>query len=132
MTRSDLINSLGVGSRISHNALVAARHLENNKLMKNFDNVSDENVVSVSKGKQDDDEYERGDISINGCSDDKIIVPCKGNDIGGFYSAFCTLATSVEIATKVSYMFAADSMYLLNLFLHNNLLIILLNNIEQV
>ncbi len=122
MTRSDLINSLGVGSRLSDRAIVAARHLSsttsgtnNGRSQKESDSTNssfqdDDTSSSASSGKEDDESDDNDDTDID--SDDesdvqfgknKIVIPCKAKDIGGFYSAFCAIGTSVEIGTKVSH-----------------------------
>mmetsp|Transcript_12407 Transcript_12407/g.18792 ORF Transcript_12407/g.18792 Transcript_12407/m.18792 type:complete len:887 (+) Transcript_12407:81-2741(+) len=122
MTRSDLINSLGVGSRLSEKVLIAARHLNstassiNNGQSDKRSNSIDSNLhdddtsSSVSSEKEDyesDESDDNDDTDID--SDDenslqfsksKITIPCKATDVGGFYSAFCALGTSVEIGTK--------------------------------
>jgi hypothetical protein len=103
MTRADLINALGVGSKLSPSALSAARSLE--KYTRKNDDDDDDNdddndedgdSTSSEEGNSDDDDDE--DIEEGGLLK---IIPCTKQDIGGFYSAFCSLGTKVEIGTKV-------------------------------
>jgi len=124
MTRSDLINALGVGSRLSSDALMAARgiHTEelnrlkavNNKECKDNDksNHQEDDNESVSSSSSSDsssssstvsDNADDVDENINDDTDleeEKIIIPCTAKDIGGFYASLCTLGVAVEIGTK--------------------------------
>ena len=115
MTRSDLINSLGVGSRLSDKAIVAARRL-NNTTTTSTEN-DDDDSSSLSCGKEDDESYDddtdidSDDESCVQSAKNKIIIPCKAKDVGGFYSAFCALGTTVEIGTKVSVLDHEDLVF---------------------
>jgi hypothetical protein len=120
MTRSDLINSLGVGSRLSPEALAAVRNIDsaisggkghrdgiNEDDGNEDDNTSDESESDDdSESESDDDESESVDDDYN---TKKTVIPCKAADVGGFYSAFCSLGTSVEIGTKVSYIISKQN-----------------------
>jgi hypothetical protein len=132
MTRSDLINSLGVGSGLSSHALHSARTIEKlirgqnedtSKASKNDDDdnatSSDDDSVSStsSEESQEDpaDDIAGMDINHGNCEElDKttnvIQVPCQAKDLGSFYAALCALGVQVEIGTKVStkYTFTFD------------------------
>ena len=102
MTRSDLINSLGVGGRLSRRALGAARRLESdssggggdtNEEEESSDDSDDESTTCLEDLVEKDKESEE--------SESVVSCPCSAEDIGGFYSALCALAVGVEIGTKV-------------------------------
>jgi hypothetical protein len=104
MTRSDLINSLGAGGRLSRRALLAARMLGSEKAI-----VEDDDSYSDDTDSDDDDttstcSNEDNGIHLDGdetMKEQKLSCPCSVDDIGGFYSALCALAVGVEIGTKV-------------------------------
>jgi len=118
MTRSDLINSLGVGSRLSSHALHTARTIEkqmhghnedeNGSSSDNDDGSSFSGDISVSStSSEESQEGPANDIAemdINhGNNNEKsntIQVPCQAKDIGSFYSALCAIGEEVEIGTK--------------------------------
>jgi len=122
MTRSDLINSLGVGSRLSSHALHSARTIEKlirgqnedkTKASGNNDDSSsseDDSVSSTSSEESQEDpadDIAGMDINHGNCEElDKttnvIQVPCQAKDVGSFYAALCALGDQVEIGTKVS------------------------------
>ena len=130
MTRSDLINSLGVGSRLSSEFVTAARYLDTNS-GENRNNKGDLLNIHEEEGDEesdDDDDDSESDSDESSVDEDdnneeenesfitdsdskniksggwkKIVIPCKAQDIGGFYSSFCTLAKKIEIGTKVSF-----------------------------
>lgn len=96
MTRSDLINSLGVGSRLSSEAIAAARSLDHKLGYKqDIQSESDsDDSSSESEGEEDENAV--------------VDIPCGDQDVGSFYAAILALAKKVEIGTKVcaSYIFA--------------------------
>lgn len=124
MTRSDLINSLGVGSRLGPEFVTAVRYLDSNAggFRSNRgdlldideeerdggsddvdDSDSDESSVDEddNEGEEDESSFTNtASKNMKSSGEKKIVIPCKGQDIGGFYSAFCTLATKIEIGTK--------------------------------
>jgi len=120
MTRSDLINSLGVGSRLSSHALHSARTIEKlirgqnedkTKASGNNDDSSsseDDSVSSTSSEESQEDpadDIAGMDINHGNCEElDKttnvIQVPCQAKDVGSFYAALCALGDQVEIGTK--------------------------------
>ena len=119
MTRSDLINSLGVCSRLSHNALTVARFLEKKNLNgvgngeeeeeKEDDDDNEEEVESEeedesSTSSNDEEEEEEEEEEAEEEEEVEVFIPCKSKDIGGFYSAFCSLGSRIEIGTKVSFV----------------------------
>jgi hypothetical protein len=109
MTRSDLINSLAVGSRLSHDALKAARYIQKNGKVGQFPNINTNNDSNIDdesswSGSEDDNDSAGSITSENGsgCNEKpKVIIPCTGENIGGFYSAFCSLGKNIEVGTKV-------------------------------
>lgn len=107
MTRSDLINSLGVGSRLSSEAIAAARSLDHKLGYKqDIQSESDsDDSSSESEGEEDEDAV--------------VDIPCGDQDVGSFYAAILALAKKVEIGTKVcaSYIFVMyDSFYLMHAY----------------
>lgn len=131
MTRSDLINSLGIGSRISSKTARVIRALSSNQKQpktKNgnvFDSELDEDtdvddITSTSSSDtDDDDDYDTKNVVMkdeestledmvygdennkqDGSDIASINLPCRAQDIGGFYAALCALGTEVEIGTK--------------------------------
>lgn len=111
MTRADLINSLGVGSRLSSRARICARRLE--KAGDNDDSSADDDSdTQASDSSSDESDLPHQDIAemdVNDKdiasldTDDRIEVPCLAEDIGGFYSALVALGHQIEIGTKVSH-----------------------------
>ena len=131
MTRSDVINSLGAGSRLSQKAIHAARVIDRGNT--NGNQGEKESMMDMENDAYDDDDStcseedsvisttsdESGNdaandiagIDINAAlngsdgreSDRKVIrVPAQAKDIGSFYAAICALGEEVEIGTKVS------------------------------
>jgi hypothetical protein len=100
MTRADLINALGVGSKLSPSALIVARSLEESTRRKNDDDDDDEDGDSTSseEGNSDDDDDD-DDVDIGGGVLTNII-PYTKQGIGGFYSTFCSLGTKVKEPQK--------------------------------
>ena len=106
MTRSDLINSLGVGSRLSHDALLVARFLAGRNIVGGDDDDNDGNDDGGVEEKEDDATASTDDDEDDDDDDDEeIAIPCKSKDIGSFYSAFCSLGSKIEIGTKVCIFF---------------------------
>lgn len=106
MTRSDLINSLAVGSRLSHDALKAARYIQKKGQFPNINTKNDNDIDDESSwsGSDDDSDSTESITSANGSvskKEHKVIIPCTGENIGGFYSALCSLGKKIEIGTKV-------------------------------
>ena len=89
MTRSDLINSLGVGSRLSSEAIAAARILDHKLGYK-----QDIQSVSDSDDSSSESEEEEDENAV-------VDIPCSNQDVGSFYAAILALAKKVEIGTKV-------------------------------
>jgi len=133
MTRADLINSLGVG-RLTSTAVHAARHLSAYLGVAVESSASsdacEDGEEFVSDSDNDDDDDDDSDVAMSSSSDagddgrpltttpvfqnnktitaadsqEALLVPCRASDIGGFYSALCTLGIGINIGTKVSSM----------------------------
>jgi hypothetical protein len=108
MTRADLINSLGIGSRLSPQAILYAKKLDTND--GNDESSADDDSDTQTSDSLSDLPHQ--DIAEMGVNDDDIAskeseevvhVPCLAEDIGGFYSALVALGHEIEIGTKVSY-----------------------------
>jgi hypothetical protein len=109
MTRADLINSLGIGSRLSSRAIACAKKLGTNDV--NDENSSDDDSdTQVSDSSSDESDLPHQDIAEMDVNDnvasnesvELINVTCLSEDIGGFYSALVALGHEVAIGTKVS------------------------------
>jgi len=117
MTRSDLINSLGVGSRLSSHALHTARAVEKHIHGQNEDKTGindngddsslsgNDSVSSTSSEEsQDGPANDIAEMDINHEKNNEksniIKIPCRAKDVGSFYSALCALGLEVEIGTK--------------------------------
>jgi hypothetical protein len=128
MTRADIINGLGIG-HLSHRALQASKRLgttetslEKDKALENDDRSATSEDVEEEEGDDDaeaDSIDDRSDSSANeeGAGTDEqgddlstcgMGVPCRASDVGGFYSAFCSLGTGVTVGTKVSFIASVD------------------------
>ena len=109
MTRSDLINSLGAGGHLSKRALLAARIMGSEKVMSeekddSDDTDSDDEDDTTTTCSNEEDVKSSNASHLEGKSTgnvENLSCPCSVQDIGGFYSALCTLAVGVEIGTKV-------------------------------
>jgi hypothetical protein len=124
MTRADIINGLGIG-HLSHRALQASKRLgttepslEKDEALENDDRSATSEDVEQEEGDGDaeaDSSDDRSDSSAdeegNGTDEQEddlstgqMGVPCRASDVGGFYSALCSLGTGVTVGTKVSFM----------------------------
>lgn len=111
MTRADLINGIGIG-HLSHRALVASKGLaaagnnagSSNASGKEQDETMDDGDTVASEDDETSvDDYSDSSEAAEDESDDLIAgLPCRSLDIGGFYSALCSLGTQVCVGTKVS------------------------------
>jgi len=118
MTRSDLINSLGVG-RLSAKTITVAKLLDQKDRVdgigagiSSFPSESEDNNSEVCYSSSDSesfaettdsDEYSfknRSDGINDQMNESHYEVSCKAKDIGGFYSALCALGSGVEVRTK--------------------------------
>lgn len=107
MTRADLINSLGIGSKLSAPAILSARNLDvKDDLDDDIDD--DSNSSSTSDSSTHNSDSFENDIDEKSISKSvlhsTIDVHAMAEDIGGFFSAFVALGTWVEIGTKVSFL----------------------------
>jgi hypothetical protein len=120
MTRADIINGLGIG-HLSHRALQASKRLGTTETSLEKDESQDNDDISAtSEGaeqEEGDDEAEADSSDDSSAADDEGEVtdeqeddvgtggvPCRASDIGGFYSALCSLGTGVTVGTKVRYI----------------------------
>ena len=119
MTRADLINALGIG-RLSHRAHAASKRLIDPKDLPSVEEGGgdDDDTGSLEDTEDSDDYDETTDDDEEDPADDEngaepikieeendapkdIILPCCGQDIGGFYSALCSLGVGVNVGAKV-------------------------------
>lgn len=115
LTRADLINGLGIG-HLSHGALAASKRLAAESSTTAVTMESEEKQGEDGVGKEvadgdtvasedDDDETSVGDFSESSETPDEndfnAALPCRSLDIGGFYSALCSIGTQVSVGTKV-------------------------------
>jgi hypothetical protein len=119
MTRADIINGLGIG-HLSHRALQASKGLGTTETSLKKDESHDNDDVSATSEnaeqteRDDEEEVESSDDSseddegeVTDEQEDDLgtgAVPCRASDIGGFYSALCSLGTGVTVGTKVSFI----------------------------
>ena len=131
MTRADLINSLGIGrlSTRAHAASKRLRKLgsgsDGGSMEDDEDDEDDEEEEEEEEEEdQNEEEEEEGPVPMetsDGADDDEEIdeaddedvddpeenpgkqtrIPCREQDIGGFYSALCALGVGVNVGTKV-------------------------------
>jgi hypothetical protein len=119
MTRADIINGLGIG-HLSHRALQASKRLGTTVPSLEKDESQDNDDVSTTsedaEQREADDEAE-AEITDDSSADDEEevtdehedddgtgAVPCRASDIGGFYSALCSLGIGVAVGTKVNFI----------------------------
>lgn len=118
MTRADIINGLGIG-HLSHRALQASKRLGATETSLEKDESQDNDDVSASsenaEQREGDDEAEAESSDDSSVDDEGEVtdeqegdidtgaVPCRASDIGGFYSAICSLGTGVTVGTKVTF-----------------------------
>jgi hypothetical protein len=124
MSRADLINSLAAG-RISTKVIDAIRSFQitNKKPIESVHPPHQSEGEDPTESDTDSDSLFGDEDNINShelafmngdsgiCSsgilsqrdskNSSCLIPCRSSDIGGFYAAFCSLGTSVEVATKV-------------------------------
>ena len=123
MTRADIINGLGIG-HLSHRALQASKRLGTTETSLKMDEAldnDDRSATSEGVEEEEDDDAkadnvdDRSDSSADeeGTGTDEqeddlstcgMGVPCRASDVGGFYSALCSLGTGVTVGTKVSFI----------------------------
>lgn len=119
MTRADIINGLGIG-HLSHRALQASKRLGTTETSLEKDESQDNDDASATsenaEQREGDDEAEAESSDDSSVDDEGEVtdeqeddidtgaVPCRASDIGGFYSALCSLGTGVIVGTKVSFI----------------------------
>ena len=128
MTRADLINMLGVG-RAGHSNNPAG-HRQKRRVSSSTNSTSgtatsdddddegdeeedddddtqdddddlDEDVDEEEDEEEDEVDDSNGPVRQVSAADKDSVLSCKKNDIGGFYSALCTLGRGVKVGTKV-------------------------------
>ena len=111
MTRADVINGLGIG-HLSHRALQASKRLGQTESSSDKED-EEEDATSDDEQEEDDSSIERSESSdqagewTDGQEEEDVGavgtgIPCRASDIGGFYSALCSLGTGISVGTKVS------------------------------
>jgi len=113
MTRADMINGLGIG-HLSHRALLASRRLSGGNaesIASEEEEVHDGDTAATSEEEEESvadysESSEAVDEDETDAQEDDLSagLPCHTLDIGGFYSALCSLGTQVTVGTKVSYI----------------------------
>ena len=113
MSRADIINGLGIG-HLSQRALVASRRLagsdaESSASEREEEDVNDDDTAATSGEEESVGDFSESsqavavgddETDVQG-SDSSASLPCRTLDLGGFYSALCSLGTQVTVGTKV-------------------------------
>lgn len=112
MSRADIINGLGIG-HLSHRALVASRRLFSSNgesgASERIEEGYDDGTAATSGEEESVGDFSESSQAVDVDDDDTDVqdgdpsggLPCRSLDIGGFYSALCSLGTRVTVGTKV-------------------------------
>ncbi|GAX22720.1 hypothetical protein FisN_4Hh168 [Fistulifera solaris] len=115
MTRTDLINSLGIGragliSSTAKNIKSAALEDDSSTSADDDEDPSDESSVATNgeENDQNDKEETKSDSDVSSPMEEEpaeaaTALDCRSKCLGGFYAAFCSLGTGVRVCTKAKF-----------------------------
>lgn len=122
MTRTDLINSLGIGrAGLISSTTKSARHVssavQGESSTSEDGDQSDESAESEEEEEADGDgQNQKEQVKANCDSDSSPMeeelvtaelsshtIDCRSKSVGGFYAAFCSLGTGVRVCTKAKF-----------------------------